>query len=126
VPVEQLLHESDTVSLHLRLNIETPGDLGKQRLALMKPTAFFTKATMSHGLPAQSVAFEWADGQGREGANDKPVQRFAPLATRAVEDDQFAAGLHEVFDMAGEDRAPASCARSRSCSASGATSCGRS
>jgi len=54
---------------------------------------------------ARPVAFEWVDGLGRQGANDKLVRRFAPLATRAVEGDQFAVGLHEVFDMAGEDRA---------------------
>ena len=40
VPVEQLLRESDIVSLHLRLSAETEGYLGRQRLALMKPTAF--------------------------------------------------------------------------------------
>ncbi len=40
VPVEQLLRESDIVSLHLRLSADTQGYLGKERLALMKPTAF--------------------------------------------------------------------------------------
>jgi phosphoglycerate dehydrogenase-like enzyme len=40
VPVEQLLRESDIVSLHLRLSAETQGYLGKERLALIKPTAY--------------------------------------------------------------------------------------
>ena len=40
VPVEQLLREADIVSLHLRLSVETDGYLSRQRLALMKPTAF--------------------------------------------------------------------------------------
>jgi Lactate dehydrogenase and related dehydrogenases len=40
VPVEQLLRESDIVSLHLRLSADTQGYLGKERLAMMKPTAF--------------------------------------------------------------------------------------
>jgi phosphoglycerate dehydrogenase-like enzyme len=40
VSVEALLQESDVVSLHLRLSADTQGYLGRQRLALMKPTAF--------------------------------------------------------------------------------------
>jgi D-3-phosphoglycerate dehydrogenase len=40
VPVETLLRESDVVSLHLRLSADTQGYLGRDRLALMKPTAF--------------------------------------------------------------------------------------
>jgi phosphoglycerate dehydrogenase-like enzyme len=40
VPIETLLRESDVVSLHLRLSPETTGILGRERLALMKPTAF--------------------------------------------------------------------------------------
>jgi phosphoglycerate dehydrogenase-like enzyme len=40
VPVGTLLRESDVVSLHLRLSADTQGYLGRDRLALMKPTAF--------------------------------------------------------------------------------------
>ncbi len=40
VPVDALLHESDIVSLHLRLSAETQGHLDRSRLALMKPGAF--------------------------------------------------------------------------------------
>ena len=40
VPVETLLRESDIVSLHLRLSADTQSYLGRDRLALMKPTAF--------------------------------------------------------------------------------------
>ena len=40
VPVETLLRESDIVSLHLRLSVDTQGYLGPDCLALMKPTAF--------------------------------------------------------------------------------------
>ncbi len=34
------MREADIVSLHLRLSADTQGYLGKERLALMKPTAF--------------------------------------------------------------------------------------
>ena len=40
VPIETLLRESDVVSLHLRLSRETTRYLGRERLGLMKPTAF--------------------------------------------------------------------------------------
>jgi len=41
VPIEQLLQESDVVSLHLRLSDDTRHFLNRERLALMKPTALF-------------------------------------------------------------------------------------
>jgi D-3-phosphoglycerate dehydrogenase len=39
VPIEQLLRESDIVSLHMRSTAETRGMLGRSQLALMKPSA---------------------------------------------------------------------------------------
>jgi D-3-phosphoglycerate dehydrogenase len=40
VPIETLLRDSDIVSLHMRLSPETDGFLSRDRLSLMKPTAF--------------------------------------------------------------------------------------
>jgi glycerate dehydrogenase len=40
LPLDALLGESDIVSLHLRLSDETTGLLSRERLALMKPSAF--------------------------------------------------------------------------------------
>src|SRR5207248_230135 len=40
VPLEQLLAESDIVSLHVFLNAQTRGLMDAQKLALMKPTAY--------------------------------------------------------------------------------------
>ncbi|MCS6878713.1 MAG: NAD(P)-binding domain-containing protein [Geminicoccaceae bacterium] len=41
VSLEELLHRSDVVSLHLVLNEETRGFLGRDKLALLKPGAIF-------------------------------------------------------------------------------------
>jgi D-3-phosphoglycerate dehydrogenase len=40
VPLEQLLAESDIVSLHVFLNAQTRGLMNAERLAMMKPTAY--------------------------------------------------------------------------------------
>lgn len=40
VPLDALLRESDVVTLHLRLDEDTRGILGRDRLALMKPAAW--------------------------------------------------------------------------------------
>ena len=40
VPLEQLLKESDIVSVHAPLNERTAALIGKQELAMMKPTAY--------------------------------------------------------------------------------------
>jgi glycerate dehydrogenase len=40
LPLEQLLKESDIVSVHAPLNEKTAGLIGKRELAMMKPTAY--------------------------------------------------------------------------------------
>jgi glycerate dehydrogenase len=40
LPLEQLLRQSDIVSVHAPLNEKTAGLIGKQELAMMKPTAY--------------------------------------------------------------------------------------
>src|SRR6266511_2491437 len=42
-PIETLLEESDIVSLHLRLSAETEAVINRERLALMKPSAFLVR-----------------------------------------------------------------------------------
>jgi D-3-phosphoglycerate dehydrogenase len=41
VPIEELLRESDVISLHLRLSEDTRGFLGRAHFAMMKPSAIF-------------------------------------------------------------------------------------
>jgi phosphoglycerate dehydrogenase-like enzyme len=40
VPLEELLRRADFVSLHLRINDQTRGIIGRRELAMMKPSAF--------------------------------------------------------------------------------------
>jgi phosphoglycerate dehydrogenase-like enzyme len=47
VSLEQLLAQSDVISLHLALNHETAGILGKARMQLLKPTAVLVNTARS-------------------------------------------------------------------------------
>lgn len=83
VPVETLLRESDVVSLHLRLSADTEGYLGRERLALMKPTAFLVN-TARGGLVDRAALLD-ALRQGRiAGAaldvfHEEPIPAGDPL-----------------------------------------------
>ena len=44
VSLEQLLKESDVVSIHLKLSDKTEAFIGKREIALMKPSAFLINA----------------------------------------------------------------------------------
>jgi len=57
VPLDELLRESDVVSLHLRLSADTQRFLSRDRLALMKPTAFLVN-TARGGLVDKAALVE--------------------------------------------------------------------
>jgi D-3-phosphoglycerate dehydrogenase len=85
VPVETLLRESDVVSLHLRLSADTQGFLSRERLALMKPTAFLVN-TARGGLvdKAALVALlcdERIAGAALDVFHEEPVPPGDPLLT---------------------------------------------
>ena len=69
VPVEQLLRESDIVSLHLRLSADTTGYLGKERLAMMKPTAFLINTARGGLVDKQALI---------DAVRDKRISRRRP------------------------------------------------
>jgi D-3-phosphoglycerate dehydrogenase len=83
VPVETLLRESDIVSLHLRLSSDTQGYLGRNRLALMKPTAFLVNT--ARGAIVDKAALIDALGTGRiAGAaldvfHEEPIPQGDPI-----------------------------------------------
>jgi phosphoglycerate dehydrogenase-like enzyme len=83
VPVETLLRESDIVSLHLRLSEDTKGYLGRDRLALMKPTAFLIntargaivdKAALIDALRAGRIA-----GAALDVYHEEPIPQGDPI-----------------------------------------------
>jgi phosphoglycerate dehydrogenase-like enzyme len=83
VPVEQLLREADIVSLHLRLSADTPGYLGKARLALMKPTASLID-TARGGLVYKQALIDALRDKRPAGAalgvfHEEPIPRGDPL-----------------------------------------------
>jgi phosphoglycerate dehydrogenase-like enzyme len=83
VPVETLLGESDVVSLHLRLSDETRGYLGRERLDLMRPTAFLINT--ARGALVDRAALVDALRAGRLGGaaldvfHEEPVPADDPL-----------------------------------------------
>jgi phosphoglycerate dehydrogenase-like enzyme len=83
VPVETLLRESDVVSLHLLLSPDTRGYLGRDRLALMKPTAFLVntargaivdKAALIDALRAGRIA-----GAALDVFHEEPIPQGDPI-----------------------------------------------
>ena len=83
VPLETLLRESDFVSLHLRLSEETARHLDRDRLALMKPSAFLIN-TARAGLVDRdalldALRHEQIAGAGLDVFHEEPIRADDPL-----------------------------------------------
>jgi phosphoglycerate dehydrogenase-like enzyme len=83
VPIEVLLRESDVVSLHLRLSDETKDFLSRERLAMMKSSAFLIN-TARGGLVDRDDLIEALRngrpaGAGLDVFHDEPVRPDDPL-----------------------------------------------
>jgi D-3-phosphoglycerate dehydrogenase len=83
VPVETLLRESDIVSLHLRLTAETKEFLGRERLAMMRRSAFLIN-TARAGLVDRAALVDALGrgliaGAGLDVFHEEPVVTGDPL-----------------------------------------------
>lgn len=83
VPIETLLRESDIVSLHLRLTAETAGYISRERLGLMKPTAYLIN-TARAGLVDRDALIEALSGGRLAGAgldvfHQEPIESGDPI-----------------------------------------------
>jgi len=83
VAVEELLRESDIVSLHLRLSADTEGYLSRARLGLMKPTAFLINTARGALVDKQALVDALRDkrlaGAALDVFHEEPVRTDDPL-----------------------------------------------
>jgi glyoxylate reductase len=84
VPFDQLLQESDFVSLHSPLRAETRHQIGKRELALMKPTAFLINtargAIVDEAALVQALSKHQIAGAGLDVFEHEPKVTPALLA----------------------------------------------
>jgi phosphoglycerate dehydrogenase-like enzyme len=82
VPIEQLLRESDYVSLHTRLCDVTKGMIGADELALMKGSAMLINAARQELVDEQALVEAILAGRLAGAAlDDPPVEGDSPLLT---------------------------------------------
>lgn len=83
VPIETLLRESDVVSLHLRLSEETAGFLSRERLALMRPTAYLINTARAGLVDRNAFVDALRDGRiagaGLDVFHEEPIAPGDPL-----------------------------------------------
>lgn len=114
VALEELLRQSDVVTLHVRLDERTAGMIGPRQLAMMKPTAILVNTARDKLIdePALTEAI-LNDRLGGAGLDDPPADPHSPLlglanviftphlGNRAIE------GVEAVFRSAIENAAAA-------------------
>jgi len=107
VNLDELLLQSDFVSLHVRLNSETSGMIGARELGLMKPSGYLINTARIELLDETALTQAIVDGQiAGAGLDDPPGRVDSPLldlpnvvytphlGNRAIE------GVHAVFRCA--------------------------
>ena len=107
VPLERLLAESDFVTLHVRLDPQTEGMIGRREIDAMKPSAFLINTARARLVDEQALTEAIVAGRiAGAGLDDPPADRQSPLlglpnvvftphlGNRAIE------GVHAVFRCA--------------------------
>jgi D-3-phosphoglycerate dehydrogenase len=83
VSIEQLLRESDVVSVHLQLTAETTRFLNRERLALMKPTACLVNTARGAVIDRDALVDALRNGRLAGAAldvfHDEPLPPLDPL-----------------------------------------------
>jgi phosphoglycerate dehydrogenase-like enzyme len=83
VPLDTLLRESDIVSLHLRLSDETSRLLSRERLALMKSSAFLINTARGGLVDRDALIDSLRDGRiagaGLDVFHEEPIRRDDPF-----------------------------------------------
>ncbi len=83
VPVDTLLREADVVTLHLRLSDATRDYLGRDRLALMKPTAFLINTAraglVDAGALIEALRAGRIAGAGLDVFHEEPLPAGDPI-----------------------------------------------
>jgi D-3-phosphoglycerate dehydrogenase len=104
VPIETLLRESDVVTLHMRLGAETERFIGRDRLALMKPTAFLINTARAGLVDRDALVDALRSGRlagaGLDVFHEEPIAAGDPLLSLAnvVLTPHDAGATREVID----------------------------
>jgi len=83
IPLEELLEQSDFVSLHAPLNDATRGMIGEEQFRLMKPTAILINTSrgglVDSGALTRALADSWIAGAALDVADPEPIPKGHPL-----------------------------------------------
>ena len=83
VDIDTLLRESDIVSVHFRLSDETKGTLSRERLSLMKPSAFLINTARGAIVDRDALVDALRDGRiagaGLDVFHEEPIAADDPL-----------------------------------------------
>jgi len=105
VPIDTLLRESDVVSLHLRLSAKTASYVTRERLALMKPTAYLVNTARAGLVDREGLVEALRSGRlagaGLDVFHEEPLAANDPLLAlpNVVLTPHNAGSTREVIDV---------------------------